>query len=78
MKPKRIQPTESGILIVVCEGNKLAFLKKDKVFKVMDFPSIMLMEKMVVDYHKKSPEEACLIVPSKKEHYPFVFSLREL
>ena len=43
IEPKKLILGEKGLYIVVCSINKLAFIKNDKLFKIVNFPSRMLM-----------------------------------
>lgn len=63
---------------MVCEDKTLIFLKSDKIFKKLEFPSIMLIENLIMDHSKKRHNEPRLIIPNMRLAYPFVFSVQEL
>ena len=76
--PRRLVLAQEGVMLVVCEGNRLVVVKNEKMLKSLQIPSKMLMESLVLDHEKRDENEPRLIVPCQDLTFPYVFSVQEL
>lgn len=78
VRPLKLIPTVKDKYVVVLSDGELLFLQKDKIVKKCNYPSIMLMEQMVVDSTRRESFQAKVVVPNQSLRFPFVFTGSQL